>query len=71
MARWMLVVYLVVGYAFAQDPNATTADRVDLSTRASQIESARQQKAAALAPTSRKAWSMHWTYSRKMKFSSV
>jgi hypothetical protein len=50
MARWMLQVCLVIGCAFAQDPSTATADRVDQSTRASQIESAREQKAAALEP---------------------
>jgi hypothetical protein len=34
----------------AQDSTTTTADRVEPSTRAAQIESARQQKAASLEP---------------------
>ena len=50
MARWMFQVFLCVGCTFAQDPSTATADRVEPATRASQIESAREQKAAALAP---------------------
>ncbi len=50
MALWMLLVFFIVGRAFAQDSSATGTDPADPSTRASQIESAREQKAAALAP---------------------
>jgi hypothetical protein len=50
MAPRVLLLFLVVGSGLAQDPGATTADRADPLTRAAQIESAREQKAAALAP---------------------
>jgi hypothetical protein len=46
----MGLVFLVVGAGFAQDPSATTANGIEPSTRAAQIESAREQKAASLAP---------------------
>jgi hypothetical protein len=50
MARWwMLLVFVAVGYGLAQDSTTATANRVEPSTRAAQIESAREQKAASLA----------------------